>query len=509
MRENLALNNNENDKTLGTALREYAEWLLVWPENEGRRSETLRATEIEVEEKAGRLIVSFPGIGGFHVLRVVTAERIGETIELSIASRNGKKGEKLTLIARVSAAALRTELEAARIARCIKLAQKVSEHFNGAKIIEAHVSKGRAPSELGKNAQIVVQSVGASPWAVLANIADKKIDAENLLISALLWFHRLGQIKKTASVQRLLIAADGKSIKRLKKSATLLRQTWRKTVGFLELDPELEILVETSLSAGSPLREKPKKLGFAGGGEIPESAAKIIALAPEDIDAIHARHGLTLRYKGLAMARFRTVMGKEKAWFGAESKRRVLDNATWDDFLEFFEKLREYRSANAENKTHYFYRAAPEGWLESLLRRDISRLEPNLILSPLYAQFRLSSDGRKARPVDLLALRTDGRLVVIELKVSPAREHVFQGLEYWRRVELHRRAGNIKTARLFDDHHIADLPPLVYLVAPMLSFHPDTEFLASTIDPKIEIYRFDLNEDWRAGVRVANRRRLD
>ena len=38
--------------------------------------------------------------------------------------------------------------------------------------------------------------------------------------------------------------------------------------------------------------------------------------------------------------------------------------------------------------------------------------------------------------MDLLALRQDGRLVVIELKVSEDREHVLQGADYWRRVEL-------------------------------------------------------------------------
>ncbi|MEJ7711326.1 MAG: hypothetical protein WKF84_16050 [Pyrinomonadaceae bacterium] len=50
--------------------------------------------------------------------------------------------------------------------------------------------------------------------------------------------------------------------------------------------------------------------------------------------------------------------------------------------------------------------------------------------------------------------------------------------------------------------------PLVYLVAPMLSFHRSFELLAGMIDPEIEIYRYDLNEDWRAGVRVARRLRV-
>jgi len=62
---------------------------------------------------------------------------------------------------------------------------------------------------------------------------------------------------------------------------------------------------------------------------------------------------------------------------------------------------------------------------------------------------------------------------------------------------------------LFDDAPIADEVPLVYLVAPLLRFHRAFHTLAGMIAPDIEIYRFDLNEDWRAGVRVARRARVN
>jgi hypothetical protein len=124
----------------------------------------------------------------------------------------------------------------------------------------------------------------------------------------------------------------------------------------------------------------------------------------------------------------------------------------------------------------------------------------------LHAQFRTSHGGPTGtRPIDLLALRHDGRLVVIELKVTEDREHVFQGVDYWRRVEAHRRRGHIATAKLFGDREISDESPLVYLVAPALRFHPSFRTLARTIAPDIEIYRFDINEDWRSGVSVVRR----
>ncbi|MBA3239779.1 MAG: hypothetical protein H0T60_00950, partial [Acidobacteria bacterium] len=66
----------------------------------------------------------------------------------------------------------------------------------------------------------------------------------------------------------------------------------------------------------------------------------------------------------------------------------------------------------------------------------------------------------------------------------------------------------VRTARLFGDAFISGDPPLVYLVAPLLRFHRAFQTLARMITPDIEMYRFDLNEDWRAGVRVARRARI-
>ena len=98
---------------------------------------------------------------------------------------------------------------------------------------------------------------------------------------------------------------------------------------------------------------------------------------------------------------------------------------------------------------------------------------------------------------------------MIELKVSEDREHVLQGADYWRRVEAHRRRGHITRAKLFGDLKIRDEPPLVYLVAPTLRVHPSFQTLAGCIASDIEIYRFDINEDWRAGVRVMRRMRVN
>jgi hypothetical protein len=303
-----------------------------------------------------------------------------------------------------------------------------------------------------------------------------------------------------------------------------------------------------------------------------EFAERVVALAPEEVDVVRSRRGETLRFNGLPFARVRRLMGREHAWFGVGGvrSRRLLDEESAADFIKLFDELKEHRRAHASDelradapanaraddsdgsradaqprravstqtradaagqhqanspkrqhradssprrravgRAHALYRAAPEAWLESLLRRDITRLDPGLRLAPLHAQFRAAHGApAAARPVDLLAIRRDGRLVVIELKVSESATLALQGADYWRRVEQHRRAGDIARARLFDDAEVADEPPLVYLVAPALRFHRAFDTIARTISSDIEIYRFDLNEDWRAGVRVTRRARV-
>jgi hypothetical protein len=238
-------------------------------------------------------------------------------------------------------------------------------------------------------------------------------------------------------------------------------------------------------------------------------AQRIVALAPEAIEVGRAGRGETLRFRGLPFARVRRVMGREQAWFGIEGapKRRLVTEESWPQLLKLVDELAAHRRDRPGDRRHAIYRAMPEAWLESILRRDITRLDPGLIVAPLHAQFRASHDAG-ARPVDLLALRRDGRLVVIELKVAEDAALPLQAADYWRRVEAHRRRGRLNEARLFGDTEIADEPPLVYLVAPLLRFHRSFHTLARAITPAIEMYRFDINEDWRAGVRVMRRAAL-
>jgi hypothetical protein len=313
-------------------------------------------------------------------------------------------------------------------------------------------------------------------------------------------------------VQQLWLIVSPELLKPLLYRVALLRSSLRHIIKVFTVDEDLTLLTEVSTPDKDDLwRKKLARFPPVAAATATELSLAIGAEAPEAIDIVHSRHGETLRYFGLPFARVRSLLGREKIWFGINrADRRLLDDTTFNEWRNLLLDLREHRSASAVDHRHAFYRAAPEAWLESLLRRDITRLDPGLIIAPLHAQFRTARGAKLGiRPIDLLALRKDGRLVVIELKVSADREHVLQGADYWRRVEAHRRRGHIARARLFGARIIRDEAPLVYLVAPTLRVHPAFQTLAHCISSDIEIYRFDINEDWRTGVRVMRRERVN
>src|SRR5207245_8099887 len=107
---------------------------------------------------------------------------------------------------------------------------------------------------------------------------------------------------------------------------------------------------------------------------------KIIGLAPEKIDLIYSKQGKTLRFMGLPFARVRSVLSKEKAWFGIDRKKKLLTEESWSGLVELMQILEIYRSAETPNQRHELYRMVPEAWLESILRRNIKLLDANLIL---------------------------------------------------------------------------------------------------------------------------------
>jgi hypothetical protein len=211
------------------------------------------------------------------------------------------------------------------------------------------------------------------------------------------------------------------------------------------------------------------------------------------------------------------------------------------------------------------YRAAPERWLESVLRHDLapltrnlahtqshprpstglfandpdpdtrgnrldapgseahgdsfanahsSRVLPHLDPKHVYTQVPAIAGASDRGMLDLLGVTADGRLAVLELKAQDDLHFALQGLDYWIRVRHHHREtadpntglGEFQRHGYFRGVELSSLPPRLYLVAPALHIHPATETVLRYLSPAVEWNLLALDERWRQQIRVVWRR---
>lgn len=495
------MNAEKTKNEIESRLGEHVEWLLL--DSSSAKSFPLRSGELELFVEREKLFLEFVGDKGFETWRVAGYEFQNGKISLALTRNFQKENVKIQLVPRISSAELSETAELARIEKARQIAALITRSFPKTKLIRVELNR-----ETGRFAQIIFENPGGRQIAAIADVS-ASLTPEILISTAILWLEKL-QSRSRNTVAAVWILAEKKQAQAVQKLHALLRENWQSKIELFEISragkaeteelkkiPSLEI---SDLWRGGAA--KSKKNPASEDFETSETARKIVDFAPDEIDCVMSRNGQTLRFLGLPFARVRKVPEKEKIWFGVEANRRILHEKSFDEFVKLIEDLKTYRRFDSPNKHHIFYARAPESWLEALLRRNIKLLDANLILSPLHQQFRAEREK-----IDLLALRKDGRLVIIELKIGTDREMVFQAADYWRKIEGLRKSGALQKAKIFGtDQQISDAPALVYLVAPTLSFHRDFAFLASTVSPEIEIYRFSLNEDWRRRAKVLARK---
>ncbi len=479
-----------------TLLELHTEWLAV---DSTDKTFPVMANEIELEESNRKVLFSILDADGYHTWRIKHLTIESMVITLTLTRNFGKDELRLQLIPRSEASEFRTQIELARMERANQLAASVAEEISGVRPIRVELNK-----ENGRFAQIIVETDGGKQKAILADVSES-LSPEALLTSAIIWLSKLKR-RKNSPIEEVWIVSEKKMAAGLKKLHACLEKSWKEQIELWKVDssqPENKLARIKQIRTSDLWRYQPKKLRAIKNSFQSKTCREIIKTSPSEIDFIYVKNGETLRYLGLPFLRVRENVDKEEAWFGIDQKRRLLNEDSLDEFYDLIENIKKYRRYDSQNLQHAFFDSAPEAWLESLLQRNIKRLDENLILSPIYNQFRTSRDK-----IDLLALRKDGRLVIIELKVSTDREMIFQAVDYWRKIEHQRRKGLLDKAKLFGDRKIAEKPTIVYLVAPTLSYHRDFELLSKTISQEIELFRFDLAEDWRKEIRVLGRKKL-
>jgi hypothetical protein len=196
---------------------------------------------------------------------------------------------------------------------------------------------------------------------------------------------------------------------------------------------------------------------------------------------------------------------KDEIFFGAGPGETLLDDVTEDLFRDLMDRLFASRCPAARARDA-LYRLQPERWLESILRRDLSILDPLLGSGPVYSQLpAFASAGRTL--LDLLTVNCQGRLVVLELKADDDLHLPLQALDYWARVRALHRDGALQRQGYFPGIELAPDDPLLVLVAPALHIHPANESVLDHLSTAVPWQIVAVDERWREGCRVLFRKR--
>jgi len=344
---------------------------------------------------------------------------------------------------------------------------------------------------------------GSAHVAVLAVPAGESSDAtDNSLTFALIWLRRVRESNLRGAITGVRIILPKNACGTVAHRLAALDP--QLPVELYEHDPALNILEKIDpRRAGNldawlvPHRESEALLNQARPALDP-----IIALAPQAVTLhpVAQAREVWLRFRGLPFARW----DDGRVFFGINDAPEELTPASRRALKHLLHDLEVHRHPLASDTRHSLYRVQPERWLESIVREDVTRIDAMLDQRFVYAQVFANAGGEHGI-LDLLTVTRSGRLAVIELKAS---EHIhlpLQAADYWLRVRRQLQSGEIARYGYFPGTVLQQTPPLVYLVAPALRFHPTTDDLLKYLSPELEIVRVGLAESWRRGLRVVMR----
>lgn len=239
-----------------------------------------------------------------------------------------------------------------------------------------------------------------------------------------------------------------------------------------------------------------------------DAVARIRALAPSGSEVARSlgtricagAKEVAISYRGLDFAHWTP----EGLTFGLGDAREPLTERVRPRVVRFLRDLHHYRSPSAAQTGHPLYRAAPERWLETLILEDPSRVSGHIDPRLMYSSVPALAAGDRG-VLDILGITLQGRLAVIELKASEDIHMPIQAVDYWLRVRRHQQCGDFQRFGYFVGREISAEPPLVWLVAPALRFHPATDTIVRYLSPEIALTRIGVCEDWRRAAKVVLR----
>lgn len=454
----------------------------------------------ELREQNGRLLLHLWSEEGTLVRRVLrVVERREESIVLEVARFGQTKPGRLEILRPSRMQLARPSRQQFRL----RLGRLLESQFPDEDVDSLTAARDLERSFSGSYVRGATCR-GARAWAVMAvSSAETRETQDGILTYGLLWldWNRRHPGKQNWAGLRLFVPQGSARTTayrlRALSPATKIELyeideiNWRAT----QVDPADAGNFDTRLT---PRKEVERTMETAHG-----AVRSVCQLAPESIDAVvpPGTGDVAIRFHGLEFARWQGG----RLEFGLEgTQRKTLASGNWKELERLVRRLRRWRTALSEDPKHLLYRSQPERWLESLILQDPARLDARLAGNYLYSQVPAFSAGDRG-VLDLLGVRRDGRLVVVELKTAEDIHLALQAADYWLRVRTHQMRGEFQKYGYFGGLQLQESPPELWLVAPGFRFHPATEVVLRYLSPEIQLTRVGLNESWRAGVQVIFR----
>jgi len=365
---------------------------------------------------------------------------------------------------------------------------------------------------------------GNRAWAVIAiNGEESQALMDGILTLGVLWLHHC----REQSGGKRIVEGLRVILPRGKAAITAARLPWMNTAAaqweLYELDEKTEKLYRRDPSdqgnLDSHIIHAPNTAAAQErfGAAIAQVRNLLPSWAASQMEIVF-RSGseVGLLWNGLEFARVRTTAAEnsftraEEIFVGSGPQTVRLTEETGPKLREMVGELVSRRQISGD-KRDKLYRQQPERWLESLLRRSPESIDPMIESHPVYAQVPAFAAGDHAI-LDLLAVRRDGRLVILEIKADEDLHLALQALDYWIRVRRHHGQpgkSDLEKFGYFPGKPLRPETPLLYLVAPALRIHSATEIVLRYISAEIDWALIALDERWREKIRVVFRKRRE
>ena len=461
------------------------------------------AGHIIAEFLYGKLILSCWGDGWSRSFRILSCEISPERLTLECAKQMGLKRCVLTL---TRGAGVRQAARARKdFAR--KIAAMIEANLPGISVERAIAARSDRHHLSGVQVRLILRERGKRWAGVGVSETELQGNIDRALSAGLIWLFELRRREPVEGLMIFVPRSDTIAIRLtgLAPSTEVTLYRIDETKGTIEPASPFD-----QGDLNDSFRNAARRARWPRPGMLPPDSAMLVEsvrrLAPDHIETHHRGPWVSLSIRGLEIARVKVA--RPKVEFGIGDARMKLDHRNAHQLERLIKDTISQRRPESRLRNDMIFRFQPERWLESIISRDVAALDSTLDPRFVYSQVP-TYRGEQRTFIDLLSATRKGRLVVMELKVTEETEFPFQALDYWLRVEWHRSRGDFHRRGYFKELRLVDERPLLYLVAPLFRFHETTKLLAASIDPRTPIFRIGINDNWRSGVRVLLRERLN